>query len=85
MGCRGADLEEGSWVCCSVLQCLAVCLGVLQSVCSVLQCVAVAAEVLIWKTVCGCVSVCCSVLLFVSVCCNVFVVCCSVLQLLQRC
>ena len=53
MGCRGADLEEGSWVCCSVLQCLAVCLGVLQCVCSVLQCVAVAAEVLIWKTVRG--------------------------------
>ena len=34
-----------------MLQCLAVCLGVLQCVCSVLQCVAVAAEVLTWKRV----------------------------------
>ena len=58
-------------VCCSVLQCVAVCCKCIASVlqqislrnrcCSVLQCVAV----------------CCSVLQFVAVCCSVLQVCCS--------
>jgi len=48
-------------VCCGVLQCVALCCGVLQGVvacCRVLQCVA-------------CVAVCCSVLQCVAVCCSV--------------
>jgi len=74
-------------VCCSVLQCVALCVAVC---CSVLQCVAV------------CCSVCCSVLQCVAVCCGmlqrvccyqiVFVilatfggVCCSVLQRVLQC
>jgi len=58
-----------------VLQCVAVCCGLLQCVaavcCSVLQCVAVCCSVM------QCVAVCCSALQCDAVCCSV---CCSVLQ-----
>jgi len=60
-------------VCCSVLQCVAVCC----SVCSVLQCVAVCCSVL------QCAAVCCSVLQCVAVYCSVLqcvAMCCSMLQ-----
>jgi len=70
-------------VCCSVLQCVAVCYScvavccsVLQSVTRVLQCVAVCCRVLL---------VCCSVLQCVAVCCRVSLVCCSVLQCVAEC
>jgi len=63
-------------VCCSVLQCVAVCC----SVCSVMRCVAVCCSALQCVAVCA---VCCSVLQNVAECCRVLqsvAVCCSVLQ-----
>jgi len=78
-------------VCCSVLQCVAVCCSMFQGgnaveefvavYCSVLQCVAVYGSVsqcvAVWKCSRG---VCCSVLQCVAVCCSVLqcvAVCCS--------
>jgi len=81
-------------VCCSVLQCVAVCCSVSQSACcSVLQCVAVTtrtnhntADSQQWRAAVCCSMLqlaCCSVLPCVAVCCSVLpcvAVCCSVLQ-----
>jgi len=91
----GSDGErQRLWLCCSVLQCVAV-------YCSVLQCVAVRCSALMLVTVmasvsdCECVAVCCSVLQCVAARCSVLMfvtimasvsnrdcvaVCCSVLQ-----
>jgi len=64
------------FVCCSVLQCVAVCRSVINYVtlcvavcCSVLQCVAVCCSVI--NSVTLCVAVCCSMLQGVAVCCGV--------------
>ena len=78
-------------VCCSVLQCIAVCCSC-SVCCSVLQCIKPPklSEVAVYCSVLQCVAVCCSVLNFqnsqkldcVAVCCSVLqcvAVCCSVL------
>jgi len=81
------------FMCCSVLQCVAVCCSVplcllqcfclfLNTRCSVLQCVLVCFSVLL------CVAVCCSVLLCAAVCCCVLqcvAVCCNVLLCVAVC
>jgi len=83
-------------MCCSVLQCVAVCCSLCVAVCcSVLQCVAVCCRC-VWishvtNTMCcsvlQCVAVCCRVLQCVAVCCRcvwmshvTYTMCCSVLQ-----
>jgi len=64
----GVMMLASSRVCCSVLQCVAVCCGggshYACLVCSVLPCVAV------WCSVLQCVTVCCSVLQCVAACCS---------------
>jgi len=83
-------------LCCSVLQCEAVCFcSVVRCVamcCSVLECVERYVPVYGLSKVCGCVlecvAVCCSGLECVAVCCSVMwcvVVCCSVLQCVAVC
>jgi len=60
-------------MCCSVLQCVAVCCIVLQLRCSVLQCAAGASEALFWEDY-----ECVAVLQYI-------VVCCSMLQCVAKC
>jgi len=86
-----AQAHRFETVCCSVLQCVAVCGSVMQCFtvcCNVLQSVAVCGSVL------QCVTVCCSVLQRVAVCCSLLqyvvscvcvTVCCSVLQCIVIC
>jgi len=59
-------------VCCSVLQCVAVCCSVLQMCCSVLQSVALIHRALlhVCYAVVQCVAACCSVLQRVAACCS---------------
>jgi len=76
--CTTCSVPQSEVVCCSVLQCAAVCYSVLQGVavcCSVLQCVAVCYSALQGVAGCcselQCVAVCYSVLQGVAGCCRV--------------
>jgi len=96
--CRGVTVREGfphigSYVCCSVLQCIAACCSVLRMCCSMLQCVR-SEKVSRILCVLQCIAACCSVL---CMCCRMLqcadytglrqgvVVCCSVLQCVAVC